>query len=227
MVANSETQRARGWNDSDVTTLRALSAAGWPLAQIASKMGRSRPCLQGKLRRLGLFACTEERISQLADAVRNGGSVDPAVVASWPIDHRIAFQRLIETKRAKVSSSPAREGQARFRAAVLANYQNVCCATGCSTLEVVEAAHIVPYSALSDHSVSNGLALRVDIHRLFDAGLIAVHPDRYTFIIATAVRDPSYRILDGAPAKLDAAAIKPSTAALSWHLHNRFQAGGI
>ena len=42
---------------------------------------------------------------------------------------------------------------------------------------MLEAAHIRPYNDDGPHEVSNGLLLRSDFHRLFDAGLITVTPE--------------------------------------------------
>ena len=45
------------------------------------------------------------------------------------------------------------------------------------SLPALDAAHIKPYSLDGPHKVSNGILLRSDIHRLFDAGYITVTPD--------------------------------------------------
>ena len=45
------------------------------------------------------------------------------------------------------------------------------------SLPALEAAHIKPYSHGGEHEISNGLLLRADIHKLFDAGYVTVTPD--------------------------------------------------
>ena len=70
-----------------------------------------------------------------------------------------------------------RLGQGAFRVAVTEAYRRRCAITGESTLLALEAAHIVPYSEEGTHEVPNGLLLRADFHRLFDAGLVSVTPD--------------------------------------------------
>lgn len=70
----------------------------------------------------------------------------------------------------------ARRGQAAFRKLLLANYGNICMVTGCTLLDVLEAAHIKPYRGDLDNHLSNGLILRSDIHTLFDLNLIAINP---------------------------------------------------
>nr|WP_246703853.1 HNH endonuclease signature motif containing protein [Rhizobium sp. SEMIA 4085] len=59
------------------------------------------------------------------------------------------------------------------------NKRSNCCAiTGTSELSVFEAAHIIPYSErFADRDkLENGLLLRSDIHKLFDAHLISINP---------------------------------------------------
>jgi putative restriction endonuclease len=61
-----------------------------------------------------------------------------------------------------------RLGQGAFRVAVTDAYQRRCTVTGERTLPALDTAHIRPYSEGGEHSVSNGLLLRRDIHCLFD-----------------------------------------------------------
>lgn len=93
-----------------------------------------------------------------------------------------------------------REGQAAFRQAVLDNYGGRCCVTGCRERLVLEAAHISPYSGRLSNHPSNGLCLRVDIHRLFDGFLISIDPSSRRLVIAPALtQDPTYGRLAGQP----------------------------
>ena len=70
-----------------------------------------------------------------------------------------------------------RKGQAAFRQRVLAAYAGRCCVTGESSVEVLDAAHIQPYVNRNSNHVQNGLCLRTDFHKLFDAGLITPEDD--------------------------------------------------
>lgn len=72
----------------------------------------------------------------------------------------------------------ARLGQGAFRVLVADAYNRRCSITGEKTLPALEAAHIRPYAAQGPHRVSNGLLLRSDLHRLFDAGYLTVTPER-------------------------------------------------
>ena len=67
-----------------------------------------------------------------------------------------------------------RRGQPKFRRDLLKVYNNRCCITGCAVMELLEAAHINPFSEDGDNSLFNGLILRADIHTLFDRNLLTV-----------------------------------------------------
>nr|WP_246387168.1 HNH endonuclease signature motif containing protein [Litorivivens lipolytica] len=71
----------------------------------------------------------------------------------------------------------SRRGQAAFRLELLNEYSHSCAVTGSRVLSVLEAAHIVPHSEVTDYSADNGLLLRSDIHTLFDLGFITVSDD--------------------------------------------------
>ena len=73
------------------------------------------------------------------------------------------------------------EEQRRFRDEVLKAYGYQCAITGesieiknyNSTTYLLEAAHIIPYSDSGSFSVNNGIALSVEMHRMFDKKLFA------------------------------------------------------
>jgi putative restriction endonuclease len=70
-----------------------------------------------------------------------------------------------------------RLGQRGFRLEVTERYHRRCAMTGERSLPALEAAHIKPYTKDGPHLISNGLLLRADVHRLFDAGYITVNPE--------------------------------------------------
>lgn len=115
-----------------------------------------------------------------------------------------------------------RLGQKTFRIAVEAAYDRACAVTGEHSLPVLEAAHIRPYADDGVHSVSNGLLLRRDVHRLFDLGYVTVTPQA-RFRVSRALRDEfqngrTYYAFDGqtvrSPASLEE---RPSSEQLQWH----------
>ena len=70
-----------------------------------------------------------------------------------------------------------RLGQGSFRLAVLDAYRQRCAITGTRMAPVLQAAHIRPYAAGGQHRVDNGLALRSDMHTLYDRGYLGVDAD--------------------------------------------------
>jgi putative restriction endonuclease len=70
-----------------------------------------------------------------------------------------------------------RIGQGAFRVLVTDAYNRRCSISGEKTLPVLEAAHIKPYNLEGPHNVSNGLLLRSDMHKLFDAGYLTITKD--------------------------------------------------
>jgi putative restriction endonuclease len=90
-----------------------------------------------------------------------------------------------------------RRGQPAFRAALLKAYGGRCAITGCAVEDVLEAAHITPYSGHATNHVSNGLLLRTDLHTLFDCGLLAIEPTTQTVVITEALKSSAYAKLAG------------------------------
>jgi putative restriction endonuclease len=85
-----------------------------------------------------------------------------------------------------------RRGQPAFRAALLKAYGGRCVITGCKIVDVLEAAHIVPYMGPLTNDVRNGLLLRSDLHTLFDCDLLAVHPKTRRVVIAESLQASTY-----------------------------------
>lgn len=81
-----------------------------------------------------------------------------------------------------------RLGQGAFRVLVTDAYTRRCSITGEKTLPVLEAAHIKPYSKSGPHFISNGLLLRSDLHKLFDAGYITITKD-YKVEVSKRIRE--------------------------------------
>lgn len=67
-----------------------------------------------------------------------------------------------------------RLGQGAFRILITDAYSRKCAITGEKTLPVLEAAHIKPYAQSGSHFTSNGVLLRSDMHKLFDAGYLTI-----------------------------------------------------
>lgn len=102
-----------------------------------------------------------------------------------------------------------------------------CSVTGEHSLPALEAAHIRPYARGGDHDVKNGLALRTEIHRLFDHGYVTVDEDN-RFIVGRRLKGHfengrSYYSLHGRQLELpELAAMRPAREALAWHREQVF-----
>jgi putative restriction endonuclease len=118
-----------------------------------------------------------------------------------------------------------RFGQGAFRIMVLDAYNRRCCVSGERTLPVIEAAHIQEFVSTESNHVQNGLALREDIHTLFDRGYVTVEED-YRFIVSGRLREDfengrDYYRFHGRPISLPArSALLPSLDAIRWHQDN-------
>lgn len=123
-----------------------------------------------------------------------------------------------------------RLGQGAFRKLVLDAYGRRCAVSGEHTVPVLEASHITPFVDVKKHEITNGIALRSDIHTLFDQGYVTVLPD-YRFIVSKRLRldfengELYYRyaaerpriLLPPNPDNL------PNREHLEWHSANKFK----
>ena len=120
-----------------------------------------------------------------------------------------------------------RLGQGIFRVQVLDAYGRACAVTGEHSLPVLDAAHIRPYGQDGDHVVSNGLALRSDIHRLFDRGYVSFD-EELRFMVSGRLKDDfnngrSYYGYRDQPLLMPTSPeLQPDRAALAWHRERVF-----
>jgi putative restriction endonuclease len=121
-----------------------------------------------------------------------------------------------------------RLGQGAFRILVTDVYDRHCAITGEKALPALEAAHIKPVTEEGKHRVDNGLLLRSDIHRLFDAGYVTVTPD-YKFHASRRLKDDfhngeEYLGLNGSSIWLPKASdSRPNREFLEWHSDTVFR----
>ena len=120
-----------------------------------------------------------------------------------------------------------RLGQGAFRVAVTEAYGRACAVTREHSLPALEAAHIKPFGEDGPHSVSNGLLLRSDLHRLFDRGYLTVTPE-YKVEVSRLLKEhfrngKSYYPLHGKTLELPMAVRqRPDQRLLQWHNEKRF-----
>jgi putative restriction endonuclease len=122
-----------------------------------------------------------------------------------------------------------RLGQSAFRVIVTDAYERRCAITGENTLPVLEAAHIRPFARSGPNEVTNGMLLRADFHKLFDAGLITVAPD-LRVEVSSRIKEAwfngkvYYRLHGKRLSSLPRdPADRPNPDLLSWHNENCFQ----
>ena len=114
-------------------------------------------------------------------------------------DVQLRLEDLLEDTRDRASRTIAlRRGQREFRSALLQAYEGTCAITGCTTVEVLEAAHISPHLGAHTNVVPNGLLLRADVHTLFDLNLITVTGDLRVRVSPT-LAESDYMAYDGQP----------------------------
>ncbi|MEK4228601.1 HNH endonuclease [Solibacillus sp. FSL H8-0538] len=94
-----------------------------------------------------------------------------------------------------VNQAVKRVRQGEFRDRICFNYLEKCAITNESIKEVLESAHIQGYINEKSHHPQNGILLRVDFHKLFDAGLIIIS-DNYELLISYKVESDYYRSFD-------------------------------
>lgn len=120
-----------------------------------------------------------------------------------------------------------RLGQGAFRLLVTDIYQRRCAVTRERTLPALEAAHIHPYREGGTHEPRNGLLLRGDIHRLFDAGYVTITPDLH-FEVSPRIREEfengrDYYAMHGRQVTAPRPSrYRPDAEALAWHNEHRF-----
>lgn len=110
----------------------------------------------------------DDRTSFLEDEAQTEGELSASRGSQIP--------EIIERKRI-ATYALQRPQQGRFRRDVLEACASGCVLTNERTLDVIEAAHIIPVQYGGSDAVGNGFCMRVDIHRLFDGGKIRIAPD--------------------------------------------------
>lgn len=95
---------------------------------------------------------------------------------------------LVQLKAIKI-----RQGQHDFRKELLAAYGRKCAVTGCTIVELLEAAHIEPHRESANYHVTNGLLLRADIHTLYDLNLLTID-SKYKVSLAPPLLNSEYKM---------------------------------
>jgi len=133
-----------------------------------------------------------------------------------------------DTRRRRTGMLVSRHGQALFRRSLLVAYRGTCAVSGSTVEHVLQAAHIRAYSGHETDVISNGLLLRVDVHTLFDKGLIWVDIPSMAIRISERLRLTEYWDFNNRPlGKPYISDFSPSQAAFEWHFCNRVKEGKV
>lgn len=139
---------------------------------------------------------------------------DPLEIAT---ESMVKEFELLPTSLEKLKKSrlvTERKGQGNFRAIITTAYSNKCCITNETTPELLEAAHIQPYFDENSNHVKNGLLLRVDLHKLYDNGLLYID-ESFKIHISPEVKSEYYQKLNGTTIRLpENSNLHPSKEAL-------------
>jgi putative restriction endonuclease len=80
-----------------------------------------------------------------------------------------------------------------FRREIPKIYNNACCISGMrvdsiTSVSMVDACHIIPFSESYDDTIGNGIALCPNLHRAFDRGLIGVD-SKYRVMVSDTFKE--------------------------------------
>lgn len=114
----------------------------------------------------------------------------------------------------------ARPQQANFRRAVRSLYKNRCAITGCDVVGALEAAHIEQFAIGRSNVKENGLLLRVDLHKLFDFGLLAIDQNSLSAHFSSVCL-PHYAPFDGRIFERPSGGPRPEAFQPAWKIFNQ------
>ena len=146
-------------------------------------------------------------------------SIGPATVAAAEQGARFGTPQIVTP----------RLDQGSFRLLVADSYERRCTMTGERTFPALEAAHIHRYFRGGDHSLSHGLLLRSDLHKLFDLGYLTVEPGTLKIKVSRKIREEfengrDYYRLDDQPLRHPENQLAiPSLDKLKYHYENEFR----
>jgi putative restriction endonuclease len=167
--------------------------------------------------------------------IQQGKGYDLSIEPGLSIWRRLHFVRTVENElrenRARFGApvlTMPRLGQGSFRILVTDSYDRRCAVTNERTLPALDAAHIKPYSESGEHTVSNGILLRRDLHALFDQGYVTINAS-LRFEVSRKIKEEfengrDYYRLQGSAVRVPAEpSRRPSRDYLEWHNTNRFR----
>lgn len=174
---------------------------------------------------------TDKALQAIIDGVRRRGLAKVSLVDGAPAT-RIAIAqaevsprndpfdalRVPDDRKKALRAVAAQRAEADFRRRVLTAYGNRCAITGCDVQEALEAAYIDSATTRARTATSNGICLRADLRRLWDAGRLAVHESTYAVMLDENMIGTDYGLAAGDPIRpTEDAKDLPSSAGLQRH----------
>jgi putative restriction endonuclease len=219
-IARLRKDNPRPWEDYTIGCILLVEPFFWPESEwIAEPEDWRRTIVRGKTYDLQ-SPVGSDLWSKVVDRLQRVGSAAGRIGEGSRISATGGYGEPILT--------PRRIGQGTFRVMITDAYGRQCAVTRERALPALEAAHIRPFTETQSHHVRDGLLLRSDVHRLFDAGYITVTPE-HRVEASTRMRSDfndgeNYIRLHGSsilvPTDRD---LQPDPAALRWHNENRFR----
>jgi hypothetical protein len=123
---------------------------------------------------------------------------------------------LADTRKTVLRQIKERQGQPDFRAALRERYGDRCMISGCTIIDIVEAAHIKSYQGNDDNHPENGLLLRADLHTLFDLHLIGLEPGTLKIRVRSEAKKDGYEVFDGQTLRYSGAGPSPEAVVFRW-----------
>ena len=134
-------------------------------------------------------------LAQEADVATLMDPIRAAEIAGLEIDERAKV----------IAEHVLREQQAQFKGRLISAYGGKCALLNTKVVAALDAAHIRPYRGEKSNQVWNGILLRADLHRLFDAGLLCFEyrQDSLVTLVAAGLQGSTYmKNLAGRPINL-------------------------
>jgi hypothetical protein len=129
-------------------------------------------------------ACTDPSVFPLRRYGYHGALDDLDAVAYWLRDHPLADTDWSPPTTPGRRETQVRRDQAAFRKLVGDAYGWRCAITGDGDRCTLEAAHLHKRTWRLHNTVNDGILMRVDLHRLFDAEKLFIGPDRIVHVIS-------------------------------------------
>ena len=165
-IARLRREPMERWEDPDIGCILLVEPFFWPEALWIPQPDDWHPNIQ---RGRTFDLRTEPGRSLWRDVADRLQATTPSPAAVAQPDLPGGWSDPVPTRR--------RMGQGTFQAVVLDADGRQCAITSEKAVPALDAAHIRPFADEPKHELTNGLLLRSDVHRLFDAGYITVTPD--------------------------------------------------